>query len=275
MKMIIGEIGINHNGNIELAKELIDMAVKAGVDVVKFQKRNPDVCVPNHQKDNLRDTPWGEMKYIDYKHRIEFGFDEYNEIDKYCLEKGIMWTASVWDKDSVDFLRQFKLPFVKVPSAKITDLDLLHYLCTNIRKPIVISTGMSTEDEIDAAVKVVESHRLPLTIMHCNSTYPAKDSELNLSYITHLKSKYPQHTIGYSGHEEGISASIMAVVIGAEVIERHITISRSMWGTDQAASLVYDQLYRMVRDIKKIPLWLGDGQKRIYPGEKIIKNKLR
>lgn len=273
--MIVGEIGINHNGSIELAKQMIDMAVKAGVDVVKFQKRNPDVCVPQHQKDVMKDTPWGQMKYIDYKYRIEFDKEGYDEIDKYCSEKGIMWSASVWDKDSVDFLRQYQLPFIKIPSAKLTDLDLINYLCTSIRKPIIISTGMSTEEEIDLAVKTVEKYNLPLTIMHCNSTYPAKDSELNLSYITHLKEKYPHHTIGYSGHEEGISASIIAAHVGAEVIERHITLSRSMWGTDQAASLVFDQLYRLVRDVKKIPMWLGDGQKRIYPGEQKIKNKLR
>lgn len=273
--MIIGEIGINHNGSIELAKRMIDMAIKAGVDVVKFQKRNPDVSTPEHQKNVIRDTPWGEMKYIDYKHKIEFWEKEYDEIDAYCVEKGIRWTASVWDKDSVDFIGKYKVPFIKVPSAKITDLDLLNYLCTTIRKPIIISTGMSTEDEIDVAIQLIESYNVPLTIMHCNSTYPAKDNELNLSYITHLKSKYPQHIIGYSGHEEGISASIIAAVLGAKVIERHITLSRSMWGTDQAASLVYDQLYRLVRDIKKIPLWLGDGQKRVYSGEKIIRKKLQ
>lgn len=272
---VIGEIGINHNGDIRVAKQMIDMAVKAGVDCVKFQKRNPDVCVPEHQKDVMRDTPWGQMKYIDYKYAIEFGKEEYDEIERYCTEKGIQWSVSVWDKDSVDFIRQYQLPFIKIPSAKITDLDLIRHLCTSIRKPIIISTGMSTVEEIDAAVQVIEGFNLPLTIMHCNSTYPAKDSELNLSYITLLKAKYHRHTIGYSGHEEGISASIIAAHLGAEVIERHITLSRSMWGTDQAASLVFDQLYRLTRDIKRIPMWLGDGQKRIYPGEQKIKNKLR
>ena len=272
--MFIAEAGINHNGELSNVRKLIDMATDAGCDVIKFQKRNPDVCVPRDQKDKLKETRWGTMSYIDYKHRLELSRDMYDFIDYYCNKRGIQWTVSVWDIDSVDFMSKYNLPFIKIPSAKITDKELLNAACATGRH-IIISTGMSTEKEIDEAVKIVEFYGNHLTIMHCNSSYPAVDNELNLNYIYVLREKYPVHQIGYSGHEEGISASLIASHMGADVIERHITLSRSMYGTDQAASLVYDQLYRLVRDLKKITIWMGDGIKKVYDSELPSKRKLR
>jgi len=272
--MLIAEAGINHNGEILNVKKLIDMASMAGCDVIKFQKRNPDMCVPDDEKDKLKDTPWGVMTYLEYKHRIELGIDEYDFIDSYCKEKNIQWTASVWDLDSVDFIASYNVPFIKIPSAKLTDHELLASVCV-LHVPIVISTGMSSEDEIEDAVELIEAFGNHLTIMHCNSSYPAADDELNLNYIKVLREKYPYHQIGYSGHEEGISASLIAAHLGADVIERHITLSRTMWGTDQAASIVYDQLYRLARDLKKIDIWLGDGIKKVYISELPSLRKLR
>ena len=268
--VVIAEIGINHNGDMLLCKQLIDMAVMAKCEYVKFQKRNPDVCVPEHQKNILKETPWGEMTYLDYKKKIEFGKEEFDEIDSYCKEKGIKWFASVWDVDSVNFINQYNVPFIKIPSAKITDIELLGCVSA-CNKKVIISCGMSSGEEIDIAVKLLNE---PI-IMWCNSSYPAKDNELDLNVIQTLKDKYPNNIIGYSGHEEGISASIIAATIGAEIVERHITLSRSMWGTDQAASLIYDQLWRLVRDLNKINIWLGINTIKVYDSEKKIRNKLR
>jgi len=269
---IIAEIGINHNGDLQLAKNLIDIAYKSGCDVVKFQKRNPNVCVPKTYKNKIRETPWGEMTYLEYKHRIEFGKEEYDEIDKYCKSKSIDWTASVWDLDSLDFLVQYDIPFIKIPSAKITDIDLLNGTKeTGI--PVVMSLGMSTFTEIDTAVNMFKD--TDLTLLWCNSSYPSKDNELDLNVIPKLQNLYPWARIGYSGHEEGISACIIAKVLGAEVFEKHITLSRSMWGTDQAASLVYDQLWRLVRDLKKVDVWKGTDSIKVYDSEKLLIEKLR
>jgi len=268
--MFIAEVGINHNGSLELAKELIDLAVRSKCDVVKFQKRNPDICVPEDQKNKLKETPWGVMTYLDYKKKIEFSEVEYDEIDRYCKTQGIQWTASVWDEDSLVFITQYDIPFIKVPSAKITDIDLLEKIkSTGIKS--VMSCGMSTEEEIDVAVKVLD----PMAILWCNSSYPAKDSELNLNVIQYLKWKYPSTKIGYSGHEEGISACIVAKTLGAEIIERHITLSRSMWSTDQAASLIYDQTWRLVRDLNKINIWKGETEITVFDSEEKIRKKLR
>lgn len=268
----IGEIGINHNGSLEIAKKNIDMAVNAGVDAVKFQKRTPELCVPEKMRDRIRETPWGEMTYMDYKKKIEFGEEEFTEIDRYCMEKGIMWSASPWDIPSVDFLAKFDLPFYKIPSAHLTNRELLENIML-LKKPIILSTGMSTMEEVRKAVDLLEGSELIL--LHCNSSYPAKKDELNLLVIERLKKEFPDIIIGYSGHEEGISASLVAAVLGANVIERHITIDRAMWGTDQAASIEFSGLRRLVRDLKNLPIWMGDGRKVVCESEKPIREKLR
>ena len=268
----VGEIGINHNGSIKIAKQIIDMASICGVDAVKFQKRTPEICVPVHVRNRIRETQWGEMTYFEYRKRIELGEKEYKVIDRYCQEKNIIWFASPWDLPSVDFLEGFDVPCYKIPSAQLTNKELLEKI-KSLKKPVIMSTGMSTEKEIEKAVNLLQG--IDLILLHCNSSYPAINGELNLSYIQKLKEKYPELVIGYSGHEEGISASLVAATLGAKVIERHITIDRAMWGTDQAASIEYSGLRRLVRDLKKLPVWLGDGQKKVYDSEKKVKEKLR
>ncbi len=270
---IIAEIGINHNGDIDMAKKLIDVAKVAGVDIVKFQKRNPDKCVPDAQKKERRMTPWGEMSYLEYKHRIEFGKEDYDVIHAYCQERGIEWTASIWDRDSLDFIMGYQPKSLKIPSALLTDLDLLHHVAeTNILT--YISTGMSVLAEIDQAVAVFKAKKCPYMMMHCNSSYPAQNSELNISCINTLREKY-QCPIGYSGHEFGLIPSVLAVMCGAEAIERHITLKRTMWGTDHMASIEPVGLMKLVGYIRSIPESIGDGVKRIYPSEECIKQKLR
>lgn len=268
----IAEIGINHNGSLELAKKLIDMAYICGSDTVKFQKKTPEICVPVAVRDRIKETPWGDMTYLEYKKKIEFGEEDYEEISRYCKEKNLVWFASVWDIPSVEFLEKFDVPCYKIPSALLTDKELLKRLKT-LNKPLFLSTGMSTDEEIEEAVKILEG--TDLVILHCNSSYPAKDEELNLNYITALKKKFPEYIIGYSGHELGISASLIAAQLGAKVIERHITLDRAMWGTDQAASIEFSGLRRLIRDVRKLSLWKGEGKKKVYPSEELIKKKLR
>jgi len=268
---IIGEIGINHNGDIEKAKELIDVAHEAGCDAVKFQKRNPDVCVPEEQKEVIRDTPWGTMKYIDYKHHVEFGWEEYEEIDAYCAEKGIHWFASCWDKDSVEFIESFDPVAYKVASASLTDDDLIQEMDAKGR-PMVASTGMSTMREIENAVSLLDTDRL--LVAHCTSTYPCDPEELNLRMIETLNEKLDV-PIGYSGHEVGLQTTYAAVVLGACFVERHITLDRAMWGSDQAASVEPQGLQRMVRDIQTIEEAMGDGEKKVYQSEVPMREKLR
>ena len=271
--VFIGEVGINHNGSVDIAKRIIDMAKICGVEFLKFQKRTPELCVPEDARNRVKEeTPWGEMTYFEYKKRMEFGIDEFKIIDNYCKEKQIIWFASVWDIPSVDFMEEFDTPCYKVPSAKLTDKELLDKL-RKVGKPIILSTGMSTQAEIDKAVAFLNDTKL--VIMHCNSSYPAKDEELNLNYIKVLTQKYPKHIVGYSGHEEGITASLIAALLGAKLIERHITIDRAMWGTDQSASIEFSGLRRLVRDLKLIDTWLGDGVKKLYESEIITKKKLR
>jgi len=269
----IAEIGINHNGSLKLAKQLIDLAVINGADAVKFQKRTPEICVPEHQKNKPKDTPWGNMTYFEYKKRIEFGEEEYKEIDRYCKEKGILWTASPWDIPSFEFLENLNVAFYKIASALLTNKELLLKV-KETKKPVILSTGMSTEEEIAGAVSIF-GNDYPLAILHCNSAYPAKDENLNLNYIPKLKEKYPNFVIGYSGHENGITASIVAVVMGANIVERHITLDRAMWGTDQSASIGFDGLRRLIRDINKVPVWLGDGIKKVTEDEEKVREKLR
>lgn len=269
---IIAEIGINHNGSLELAKKMIDMAVEAGCDAVKFQKRTPEICVPEQQRNKMKETPWGEMTYFDYKKRIEFGEKEYSEIDNYCKEKGILWTASAWDIPSLDFLEKFNVPFHKVASAKITDRELLEKI-KDTKKPVILSTGGVTLEQIKKAVNIFEGKNIAL--LHCNSGYPSKDEELNLKVIELLKKEFPDLVIGYSGHEVGIAATLVAATLGAKIVERHITLDRAMWGTDQSASLELSGLKRITRDLEKLRIWLGDGYKRVYETEKKVMEKLR
>lgn len=275
---VIAEIGINHNGSVELAKQLIKGAKDAGADAVKFQKRSPELCVPKEQWNVERDTPWGRIRYIDYRRKVEFGVDEYAEIDGYCKALGIAWTASCWDEPSVDFIEQFAPPFYKMASASLTDLPLLRKARATGR-PLMISTGMSTMEEIVTAVHAVGTHdaggQPKLLIAHATSTYPCKVEELNLKMIETLKRCYPEVPIGYSGHETGLAPSLAAVAMGATFIERHVTLDRAMWGTDQAASVELVGFERLVRDLRDIQQALGDGVKRVYDSELGARSKLR
>jgi N-acetylneuraminate synthase len=269
---ITGEIGINHNGELSNAFALIDQAAAAGCDAVKFQKRTPEVCTPRDQWEIERDTPWGRMSYIDYRHRVEFGVEEYAAIDEYARQRGIAWFASPWDVESVDFLEQFDVPAHKVASASLTDDELLRRLRATGRT-IVLSTGMSTPRQIRHAVEVLGSDTIVLC--HATSTYPAKPSELNLRMIHTLRAEFPNVPIGYSGHEVGLQTTLAAVALGAAFVERHITLDRAMWGSDQAASVEPPGLQRLVRDIRTISESLGDGVKKIYDGELAAMTKLR
>ena len=272
---IIAEIGINHNGDLDIAKKLIDIAKVAGCDAVKFQKRNPDVCVPEHQKSVERDTPWGRMTYLDSKYKVEFGKKEYDIIDTYCKEREIDWSASPWDIDSLNFLNTYSLPFIKIPSALLTDIELIK-LSAKTNKKIIISTGMSTIDEIDKSVNAIKqaNPNCDLAVLHCNSSYPAPNEDLNLNCIQTLKEKY-KCTVGYSGHEFGLTTTIASVCMGAKIIERHITLDRTMWGTDQMCSVEPQGLIKLVRGVKELSLALGDGVKTVTALEQKIKDKLR
>ncbi|MFC1815080.1 N-acetylneuraminate synthase family protein [Thermodesulfobacteriota bacterium] len=268
---IIAEIGINHNGDLNTAKKLIDTAAFAGCDAVKYQKRIPELCVPAEQRNLLRETPWGIMTYLEYRNRIEFGMEEYAEIDRYCKEKGMIWFSSCWDLPSVDFIEEFDPVCYKIASACLTDDELLKYVNSKGR-PIILSTGMSTMDEISHAVSLLNQDRL--LIGHCTSSYPSKPEELNLKMVKTLQRKF-SCPIGYSGHEVGLQTTYAAAVLGACFIERHITLDRAMWGSDQAASLEPPGLIRLVRDIRVNERALGDGVKRVYDSERKIMQRLR
>ena len=277
---IIAEIGINHNGDMNIAKKLIDIAAVAGCDAVKFQKRNPDVCVPEHQKSVMRQTPWGEMTYLDYKYKVEFEKEEYDEIDRYCKEKGIAWTASPWDLDSLAFLMEYDVPFIKLPSAHLTNLELIK-ASKETGKKVILSTGMSTLEEIDDAVKVLRDHdenfdafSNNFALLHCNSTYPAPLEELNLKCIKTLKEAY-NCEVGYSGHEFRLGTTVAAVYLGATILERHITLDRTMWGSDHLASVEPQGLIKLVRGVRELETALGDGHVGVTEGEKIVRKKLR
>ncbi len=269
---IVAELGINHNGDIEIAKAMIDAAVHARVDAVKFQKRTPEICTPPEQQKQMRETPWGYITYLEYRYKVEFGLEEYREIDRYCKEKGIPWFASVWDEPSVDFMEQFDIPAYKIPSAALTDHALLRYL-RRTGRPIILSTGMSTMDQIRRAVDVLGTENLILT--HCTSTYPCDPEELNLRMIQTLRNEFPDVPIGYSGHEVGLVTSVVAVALGACLVERHLTLDRAMWGSDQAASVEPGGFERLVKYIRVTEAALGDGIKRVYESEKPSLRKLR
>ena len=268
---VIAEIGLNHNGDVGIAKQLIDIAAGAGCDAVKFQKRTPLICVPEEQRSVERDTPWGRMTYLDYRYRVEFEDEQYAEIDNYCAKVGVQWFASPWDVPSVAFLEKFGAVTHKVASASLTDLELLTAL-RETGKPIICSTGMSTLEEIDKAVETLGKDKLIL--MHATSTYPMPPEEANLRTITTLQERYDV-PVGYSGHERGLQISLAAVALGAVAVERHITLDRTMWGSDQAASLEPEGLRHLVRDIRILQDAMGDGVKRVFEGELGPKKKLR
>ena len=268
---IIAEIGINHNGEVEVAKKLIDVAKDAGCDAVKFQKRTPRICVPPEQAGVMRETPWGTMTYLEYKERTEFGEIQYKEIDSYCRSRGIIWFASPWDVPSARFLGNFETPVMKIASACLTDDELLSEVKA-IAKPVIMSTGMSTIDEIDHAVTRLD--RTNLILGQATSTYPCSPDELNLRAIHTLRERYGV-PVGYSGHETGLQTTVAAVALGACFIERHITLDRAMWGTDHAASVEPQGLQRLVRDIRTVERALGNGNKNVYESEISIRKKLR
>ena len=270
---IIAEIGINHNGDLETAKKLIDIAAVAGCNAVKFQKRNPDICVPEAQKKIMRETPWGEMTYLDYKHKVEFEQEDYDEIDIYCHVKGIDWSASPWDLDSLKFLMQYKLPWIKIPSAMITNEELLR-ACAKTGKKIIFSVGMSNLDEIDRVVTILREERAEFAMLHCNSTYPAPLEDLNLKCIQSLKERY-NCEVGYSGHEFRLGTTVASVYLGATILERHITLDRTMWGSDHLASVEPQGLIKLVKGVRELEMALGDGNKVVTKGELSVRKKLR
>jgi N-acetylneuraminate synthase len=268
---IVAEIGINHNGDVEVAKKMIEAAQHAGVDAVKFQKRTPELCVPPDQRGQMRDTPWGYISYLDYRYKVEFSAAQYDDIDRYCREIGITWFASAWDEPSVDFLEKYQPACYKVPSASLTDHTLLRHLRATGR-PLILSTGMSTMDEICAAVEVAGAQDLMLT--HATSTYPCDPDELNLKMIPTLRERFPC-PVGYSGHEVGLIPSVVAVSLGACLVERHITLDRALWGSDQAASVEPGGFERLVKYVRVTEQSLGDGVKKVYESEQSSRKKLR
>ena len=268
---LIGEIGINHNGDIENVFKLIDAAVDAKFDAVKFQKRTPKECVPIDQWEIMRETPWGFISYIDYKEKIELNFDDYKKIIDYANERNITWFASCWDESSVDFMEELNIPCYKIASASITNLDLLKKI-SRTRRPVIMSTGMSTMNEIQTAVEILDCDNFLLA--HATSSYPASYDELNLNMIKTLDKIY-DCPIGYSGHEVGLSTTISTIALGATFIERHITLSRAMWGTDHSASVDPQGMIKLARDIRLVESAMGDGVKKVYDSEKPIIAKLR
>lgn len=271
---LIAEIGINHNGNLQIAKRLIDAAYATGWQAVKFQKREPDIAVPEHQKNVMRDTPWGKMTYLEYKKHVEFGKKEYDYIDAYCKEKPIDWTASPWDLPSLEFLMSYDVPFIKIASATLTNDDILKNAALS-RKVVIMSTGMSSWEEIDHAVNILEKYTNGnYILMHTNSSYPAKHEDLNLRMIQTLQDRY-HCLVGYSGHEQDLQPTVIASAMGACVIERHVTLSHEMWGTDQAASLTVhamDMLKSRIAITKEV---LGDGERILSDAELAVRKKLR
>lgn len=271
---LIAEIGINHNADMQIVKRLIDSAFACAWDCVKFQKRVPELAVPEEQKSVMRDTPWGRMTYLEYKKRIELTKENYDYIDKYCKEKPIAWTASPWDMPSLEFLHQYNVPFIKIASATLTNTELLKRAC-EFKIPIVLSTGMSQIEEVDTAVETLEKYSNgDYILMHTNSAYPSVDKELNLNCIKTLKERY-KCLVGYSGHEYDINPTVIAAMLGANVIERHVTVDHNMWGTDQKSSLEIRGMDYVARRIKAIDNYLGDGKISVTDSEIPVRKKLR
>ena len=268
---IIAEIGINHNGDLSIAKQLIQMSAESGCDSVKFQKRNPELCVPIDQRNIIRDTPWGQMTYMDYRYKVEFDESQYEELANFAKNLNVDLFASPWDVDSVDFMVKMEHPIIKIPSALITDTDLLTKIAsTNL--PVMMSTGMSTMEQINNAVSYLNPKNL--LIAHSTSAYPCEPKELNLKMIPVLEKKF-EVPIGYSGHETGLQTTVAAVTLGASFIERHVTLDRAMWGSDQSASVEPQGLKKMVRDIRIVEVALGDGVKKVYESELKPMSRLR
>jgi N-acetylneuraminate synthase len=269
---IAAEIGINHNGDLNVARKLIDAAARAGCDAVKFQKRTPEVCVPPEQRNKMRSTPWGDMTYLEYRERVEFAAPDYVSIDEHCTREGIVWFASPWDEQSVDFLEAFDPPAYKIASATLTDEGLLKSV-RSTRRTVVLSTGMSSLEQIDQAIDALggDDH---LLITHCTSSYPCPPEELNLRMVTTLRDRY-SCPIGYSGHEIGLPTTVAAVALGACYVERHITLDRAMWGSDHAASVEPGGFERLVKYIRVTEAALGDGQKQVYESERPLMERLR
>ena len=271
--ILIAEIGINHNGNIKLAKKLIDLAKKYNFDYVKFQKRDLEVVIPEYQKYIKRDTPWGLITYLDYKKKIEFGRKEFDQIEKYCKKVKIKWFASAWDIGSQKFLKKYRRKVNKIASAMVTNIPFLEFVAKE-KKHTFISTGMTELKDITKAVKIFKKSKCPFTLLHCVSTYPCPIEALNLNLIRSLKNKY-KCDVGYSGHESSVSPSITAWFLGATVIERHITLDRASWGTDQSASLAEEGIKDLTNIILKTSIVLGDGIKRLSKSEKEMRKKFK
>ena len=267
---IIGEIGINHNGSVKKAKELIYLAKKVGFDAVKFQKRSPEITTPKEKANNERETPWGKITYLEYKKKIEFGKKEFDEIDKCCKKLNIEWFASPWDIESNNFLSKYKLKYNKIASPMLTNIELLKSVAKQ-KKFTFISTGMSNMSDVKAAIKIFRKNKCKFNLMHCVSAYPCADEDLNLKMIQIYKEKF-KVDVGYSGHEKSVSPSLMAVCLGATSVERHITLDRTMWGTDHAASLEENGMKNLVDLIRKFEKSFGDGKKKFLKSEK---NKLK
>lgn len=271
---MIAEIGINHNGDLQVAKKLIDAANACLWNCVKFQKREPDIAVPGAQKNVMRDTPWGRITYLEYKKKIEFGKEEYDYIDKYCREKPLAWTASPWDIPSLEFLLDYDLPFIKIASAGNANRDMMKLACES-GKPLLVSTGMSTLEETDEMMDFLEKYSNgDYILLHTNSAYPTPAEEINLRMITTLRERY-HCLVGYSGHEQDLEPSVVATALGAKVIERHVTLDHNMWGTDQAASLSVAAMAMLQGRMKEVLVMLGTGEKTVTEKEKEVRRKLR
>ena len=270
---LIGEIGLNQNSDMQVCKRLIDASFATGWDCVKFQKRTPELCVPEHQKNVMRDTPWGGMTYLEYRHKIELHKGQYDYIDWYCKQKPILWSASVWDMPSLTFLLEYDVPFIKIPSAKLTHYELVRKAAMSGKK-VLLSTGMSTLDEIDNAVMVLREWGDEFALMHTNSAYPAPVEDLNLSMIKTLQDRYGCE-VGYSGHEQDLGPTVIAATLGATIIERHITLDHNMWGSDHKASLEVHAMDMLQKRIKEGLLCLGDGVKKVTKKEEEMRDRLR
>jgi len=269
---ICAELGINHNGDMGIARQLIDIAAECGCDAVKFQKRDPDIAVPEHQKNIPRETPWGLISYLEYKHKIEFSGEQIADLANHAVSRNIDWFVSCWDVPSTQEMLELVPVALKLASASLTDTPLIEAFVES-ELPIIWSSGMSTMDEVEQAYTLIATR--PNILCHCHSSYPANPDELNLRCMDTLRKKFPRSIIGYSGHEVALRPAVVAAAIGARFIERHITLDRAMWGTDQAASIEPQGLQRLVRDIREIKAVMSDGVKRLLDSELPIRKKLR